>query len=102
VPAAVEVRPVLDAIGAGAHRVSEIAARVGRPATSIARPLDRLVGMGLASREVPFGESEKKTRRSLYKISDPLFRRSSALGKLGPSRTRVALVARDVCPNGTW
>jgi len=74
VPSALEVRPVLDAIGAGAHRVSEIAARVGRPATSISRPLERLLGMGLVRREIPFAESEKKSRRSLYKIDDPFFR----------------------------
>lgn len=73
-PPAVETRPVLDAIGAGAHRVSEIAGRLGRPATSMARPLDRLVGMGLVRREVPFGETEKKGRRSLYRIGDPFFR----------------------------
>ena len=66
VPSAVEARPLLDAIGGGAHRVSEIGGRVGRPATSMSRPLDRLVGMGLVRREVPFGESEKKSRRSLY------------------------------------
>ena len=74
VPTALEVRPVLDAIGLGAHRVSEIAARVGRPATSISRPLERLVAMGLVRRETPFGEPEKKSRRSLYKIDDPFFR----------------------------
>jgi AAA+ ATPase superfamily predicted ATPase len=74
VPPALETRPVLDAIGAGAHRVSEIAGRLGRPATSMARPLDRLVGMGLVRREVPYGESEKKSRRSLYKIADPFVR----------------------------
>lgn len=73
-PPAVETRPVLDAIGAGAHRVSEIAGRLGRPATSMSRPLERLVSMGLVRREVPFGESEKKSRRSLYKIDDPFFR----------------------------
>jgi AAA+ ATPase superfamily predicted ATPase len=74
IPPATEVRPVLDAIGAGAHRVSEIAGRIGRPATSMPRPLDRLVGMGLVAREIPFGESEKKSRTSLYRISDPFFR----------------------------
>jgi AAA+ ATPase superfamily predicted ATPase len=73
-PPAVETRPVLDAIGAGAHRVSEIAGRIGRAATSLWRPLDRLIGMGLVRREVPFGESEKKSRRSLYKIDDPFSR----------------------------
>jgi AAA+ ATPase superfamily predicted ATPase len=74
VPSALEVRPVLDAIGAGAHRVSEIAGRLGRPATSMSRPLDRLLGMGLIRREIPFGELEKTSRRSLYKIADPFFR----------------------------
>jgi hypothetical protein len=43
------------------------------PAT-LTSPLDRLVEMGLVRREVPFGESEKKTRRALYKIDDPFFR----------------------------
>jgi hypothetical protein len=74
VPSALEVRPVLDAIGAGAHKVSEIAGRIGFSATSMSRPLDRLIGLGLVRREVPFGELEKKSRRSLYKIDDPFFR----------------------------
>lgn len=74
VPVALEVRPVLDAIGAGAHRVSEIAGRLGRPATSMSRPLERLLGMGLVRREIPFGEAERTSRRSLYKIHDPFFR----------------------------
>lgn len=73
VPAA-EVRPLLDAIGAGAHRVSEIAGRMGRPATSLSRPLDRLLGMGLVRRESPFGEPERGGKRSLYRIDDPFFR----------------------------
>ncbi len=74
VPTALETRPLLDAIGAGAHRVSEIAGRLGRPATSMARPLDRLVGLGLVRRELPFGETEKGGKRALYKIADPFFR----------------------------
>ncbi len=74
IPSALETRPLLDAIGAGAHRVSEIAGRLGRPATSMARPLDRLVGLGLVRRELPFGESEKGGKRALYKIADPFFR----------------------------
>lgn len=73
-PPAMETRPVLDAIGGGAHRLSEIAGRMGRPATSMSRPLQRLVSMRLVRREVPFGESEKKSRRSLYSIDDPFFR----------------------------
>lgn len=74
IPAALELRPILDAIGAGAHRVSEIGARLGRPATSMSRPLERLAGMGIVRREIPFGETEKESRRSLYRLSDPFFR----------------------------
>lgn len=73
-PPALEARPVLDAIGLGAHRVSEIAGRIGRPATSMARPLARLQGLGLVRRETPFGESERESRRALYRIDDPLVR----------------------------
>ncbi len=73
-PPATEVRPVLDAIGAGAHRLSEIAGRAGSPATSLSRPLKRLLEMGLVRRETPFGEPELKSKISLYKISDPCLR----------------------------
>lgn len=72
-PPALEVRPLLDAIGAGVHRVTEIAGRIGRPVTSLARPLERLVSLGLARRETPFGE-HPRSKRSLYRLSDPFFR----------------------------
>jgi AAA+ ATPase superfamily predicted ATPase len=93
IPSALEVRPVLDAIGAGAHRVSEIAARIGRPATSISRPLERLLGMGLVRREVPFAESERKSKRSLYRIDDPFFRLWFRV--VAPHRGLLAAAGRD-------
>ena len=73
-PPAADLRPLLDAIGSGAHRLSEIAGRIGRPATSLSRPLERLLGLGLVVREVPFGEPERGTKRSLYRIADPFVR----------------------------
>jgi AAA+ ATPase superfamily predicted ATPase len=73
-PPAVELRPVLDAIGAGAHRLSEIAGRLGRPATSLGHAVDRLTGMALVRREVPYGESARGGKRSLYQIDDPFLR----------------------------
>ncbi len=72
-PSAISLRPILDIIGTGAHRLSEIAARLGKPATSLARPLQHLVEMDLVRKEQPFGESPKKGKRSLYKINDPFF-----------------------------
>lgn len=74
IPPAVSLRPILDAIGLGAHRPSEIAGRIGQPPTSLARPLARLTEMGLVRREVPFGETEKSSKRALYRIADPFMR----------------------------
>jgi AAA+ ATPase superfamily predicted ATPase len=73
-PPAVALRPILDAIGLGAHRVSEIAARIGGPATSMSRPLQRLMDLGLVQRETPFGIPSASAKRSLYKIADPFCR----------------------------
>jgi AAA+ ATPase superfamily predicted ATPase len=73
-PPAIELRPLLDAIGTGAHRLSEIAGRIGCPGTSLSRPISRLVEMGLVRRETPFGESEARGKRSLYKIADSFLR----------------------------
>ena len=73
-PTATALRPLLDAIGAGAHRLSEIAARIGQPATSLSRPLGRLVELGFVRREQPFGDSERTAKRSLYRIADPFLR----------------------------
>lgn len=73
-PPALALRPVLDAIGAGAHRLSEIAGRLGQPATSLARPLMRLQELDLVVRDVPFGEPERSGKRALYKLGDPFTR----------------------------
>ena len=37
-------------------------------------PLSRLIEIGLVRREVPFGESEKNSKKSLYTLSDPFCR----------------------------
>lgn len=73
-PPAVSLRPILDAIGLGAHKVSEIAARIGQPSTSLVRPLQRLQELGLVRREVPFGVPSQTGKRSLYRIADPFCR----------------------------
>lgn len=73
-PAAQSLRPVLDAVGLGAHRLTEVAARIGCPATALSRSLRRLQDMGLLERQVPFGENERSGKRALYKIADPFFR----------------------------
>lgn len=65
---------ILSLIGQGCHRISEIAARLGKPATALSRPLQRLQDMDLILRELPFGEAPRGGKRTLYKISDPFLR----------------------------
>ena len=68
---AVQAFSILTLVGRGVHKLSEIAARLGKPATHISRPLDKLIQLGFLKREIPFGSSKKSGKKSLYKISDP-------------------------------
>jgi len=70
----VQAASVLSLVGQGCHRSSEIAARLGVPATSLSRPLARLVELGFLSREVPFGASPRDSKKSLYRVADPFLR----------------------------
>ena len=62
---------ILTLIGNGAHRLSEIASRLSMPATSLTRPIARLIDLGLVAKETPFGTHEKTSKRTLYRIADP-------------------------------
>lgn len=61
----------LEAIGRGAHRPSEIAGRLGMKQTSLTKILSALVASHLVKREIPFGQSERASKRSLYRVVDP-------------------------------
>ncbi len=65
---------LLSLIGQGCHRLSEIAGRLGKPATSLSRPLQRLIELDLVRREVPFGVSPSSAKRTRYQIADPFLR----------------------------
>ncbi|MCE2984066.1 MAG: ATP-binding protein [Parachlamydia sp.] len=71
---AIHLRPILDAIGLGAHRLSEVAMRIGMPITSFSRSVQRLLELDLIEKEVPFGADEKNSKKTLYKIKDPFIR----------------------------
>lgn len=70
--ATVQTESLMAVIAGGANRLSEIAARMGRDSTSLSGPLDRLIQMCYVRREIPFGESPKKSKKGLYRIDDPL------------------------------
>lgn len=68
----VQSESLMAVIAHGANRLSEIASRMGREATSLSAPLDRLIQMSYIRREIPYGESVKKSKRGVYKINDPM------------------------------
>lgn len=92
-PPATSQRPLLDAIGAGAHRISEIAGRLGKPASSLTRQLAALTEMDFVRREIPFGSSPASGKRSLYRLDDPFLRLWFAA--VAPHRAALAAAPRD-------
>jgi len=65
---------VLEAIGRGAERTSEIASRLGMAQTGLSRLFQQLLDAAVLARELPFGESLRSTKRILYRIQDPALR----------------------------
>lgn len=68
---AVQPYSFLSLIGAGCHRPSEIAGRLGKPLSSLARALALLGELGYVRRDLPFGENSLKSKRALYHLDDP-------------------------------
>lgn len=67
----VQASTLLSFIGNGVNRISEIATRTNKPATSLSGPLDKLITLGYIQRDIPFGDSARNSKKGLYKISDP-------------------------------
>ena len=65
---------VLEAVGRGAERPSEIASRLGTAQTNLSRLLQQLLDTSILVRELPFGESVRSTKKILYRIQDPTMR----------------------------
>ncbi|MBE7501706.1 MAG: ATP-binding protein [Verrucomicrobiales bacterium] len=65
---------VLEAVGRGAEKPSEIAARLGTAQSNLSRLLQQLLDANLVERELPFGESLRTTKRLRYRIADPALR----------------------------
>ena len=93
IPNATSLRPILDAIGNGAHKVSEIAGSLVRQASGLAAPLAALMEMDLIRRETPFGSDPKSGKRSLYQISDPFLRFWFRV--VAPNRSLLASAPRE-------
>jgi AAA+ ATPase superfamily predicted ATPase len=67
----VQMSTLITIVSSGVHRLSEIASRIGKPATHLNRPLQRLIDLGYLKREIPYGTSPRNAKRTLYKVADP-------------------------------
>lgn len=82
---------ILSLIGQGCHRISEIAARLNKPTTSLTRPMQRLIELGLIKRERPFGASPRKGKKALYRLDDPFL--AFWFRYVEPNRSRLEIGA---------
>jgi uncharacterized protein len=89
----IQADSLLNVIGNGCHRLSEIAARLQKPATHLNHPLSTLIELGFVSRDIPYGESIRSTKRSLYRVSDPFLR--FYFRYVTPNRSMLALDSSD-------
>ncbi len=88
-----QAKAILELIGRGAHKPSELANRLGIKQTSLSKPLRLLRDASLISREIPFGETPRSTKKFLYKIKDPSLRFWFQV--FSPHQTRWPLYSKD-------
>ena len=67
---AIQPFSILSLLGIGCRRISEIAGRLEKPITSMTRPLAILQELGYVSKEIPFGENQRNSKKTLYHIKD--------------------------------
>jgi AAA+ ATPase superfamily predicted ATPase len=65
---------LLEVIGRGAEKPSEMASRLGTVQTNLSRLLQQLLDASVLIREIPFGESHRSTKKTRYHIQDPALR----------------------------
>jgi AAA+ ATPase superfamily predicted ATPase len=71
---ATEAFSILELIGAGCNRLSEIAARLGKPAPQLTRSIALMQDLGFIKKHIPFGENPKNSKRGIYKLDDDYLR----------------------------
>ena len=89
----VQASSILALAGQGCHRLSEVGGRLGKPATSLTRPVHRLVQLGLLRRETPFGQSPRSSKTTLYSVDDPFL--AFWYRFVDPNRSRLSAGAVD-------
>ena len=71
---AVQPVSIASLIGMGCNKLSEIAGRLNRPGTNLNRAMQNMIDTGYIKRDVCWGESIKNSKKTLYRLIDPLSR----------------------------
>lgn len=64
-------KAILDLVGRGVTKPSELAGRLNTAQGNLSRPLALLLDLGFIQRELPFGKNPRNTKRVFYNIQDP-------------------------------
>lgn len=80
---------IMTALGNGFCQYSRLANAVGKKTTELSVPLKNLTEMAYIRKEVPFGESESKTKKTLYQIDDPFL--SFYYSFIAPNKSLLAI-----------
>ncbi len=65
-----QAKAIFESIGRGAAKPSEIAARMGIPQTALSKPLSILINSNLVSRILPFAETPRNAKKTIYTMDD--------------------------------
>lgn len=101
---------ILDALGNGVGRISEIAGRLALPANQLTRYLSVLQELGLVRREVSVTERDAaRSKRGFYQMTDPFLRlwfgcvrRYESLLELGQIQQAERLMAPQLTGHLAW
>lgn len=85
---------IMTALGSGHLRYMTIADAVGRKTAELGKPMNHLMEMAYVRREVPWGEDEQKSKKTLYRIDDPFM--AFYYRFVEPNRSMLAMGRDDV------
>jgi hypothetical protein len=91
---------VLEVIGRGAEKPSEMAARLGTVQTNLSRLLQQLLDASVLAREIPFGESSRSALRFWFRVYSPhrtRWQHYSKAEKLKLLHDHASTVFEDFC-----
>lgn len=80
---------IMTALARGHRRFSDLASAIGMKTNELSVPLTNLAKMFYIRKDIPFGEDERKSRKTLYGFADPFI--SFYYKFVAPNKSLLAL-----------